>query len=71
MIRQTGGTAVGEISTRSSAFPRAIASACGGGMMPNCCPVVVDDTDLAHANALIGADAVVTTTRSVAIECDS
>ena len=39
MIRQTGGTAVGEISTRSSPFCRAMASACGGGMMPSCCPV--------------------------------
>src|SRR6266516_1688530 len=39
MIRQTGGLAVGEISTRSSPFVLAIDSACGGGMMPSCCPV--------------------------------
>src|SRR6188768_2649597 len=39
MIRQTGGTAVGEISTRSSPFCLAIVSACGGGMIPSCCPV--------------------------------
>src|SRR5262249_54361419 len=39
MMRQTGGTAVGEISTRSSPFCFAIASACGGGMMPSCWPV--------------------------------
>src|SRR5438552_4180244 len=39
MIRQTGGTAVGEISTRSSPFCFAMASACGGGMMPSCSPV--------------------------------
>src|SRR5687767_6805469 len=39
MIRQTGGTAVGEISTRSSPFCFAMISACGGGMMPSCCPV--------------------------------
>ena len=39
MMRQTGGTAVGEISTRSSPFCLAIASACGGGMMPSCAPV--------------------------------
>src|SRR5437868_3021661 len=39
MMRQTGGTAVGEISTRSSPFCLAMASACGGGMMPSCWPV--------------------------------
>src|SRR5687768_214079 len=39
MIRQTGGTAVGEISTRSSPFERAMVSACGGGMIPSCWPV--------------------------------
>src|SRR5262249_35257327 len=39
MIRQTGGTAVAAISTRSSPFCRAIVSACCGGMMPSCCPV--------------------------------
>src|SRR6266545_343646 len=39
MIRQTGGTAVGEISTRSSPFCFAMASAAGGGMIPSCCPV--------------------------------
>src|SRR5712692_2442018 len=39
MMRQTGGTAVGEISTRSSPFCLAIARACGGGMMPSCVPV--------------------------------
>src|SRR5688572_18591422 len=39
MMRQTGGTAVGEISTRSSPFCLAMASACGGGMMPSCAPV--------------------------------
>src|SRR5689334_734839 len=39
MIRQTGGTAVGEISTRSSPFCLAMASAAGGGMIPSCCPV--------------------------------
>src|SRR5436305_1110941 len=33
MMRQTGGLAVGEISTRSSPFCLAIATACGGGMM--------------------------------------
>src|SRR5205814_237877 len=38
MIRHTGGTAVGEISTRSSPFCLAMASACGGGMMPSCLP---------------------------------
>src|SRR5690349_6840131 len=39
MMRQTGGTAVGEISTRSSPFCLAMATACGGGMMPSCWPV--------------------------------
>src|SRR5829696_2771729 len=39
MIRQTGGTAVGEISTRSRPFCFAMVSACGGGMIPSCCPV--------------------------------
>src|SRR5947207_2652520 len=39
MMRQTGGLAVGEISTRSSPFCLAIATACGGGMMPSCWPV--------------------------------
>src|SRR5437867_8342904 len=39
MMRQTGGTAVGEISTRSSPFCFAMASAWGGGMMPSCSPV--------------------------------
>src|SRR6185503_3018955 len=39
MMRQTGGVAVGEISTRSSPFCLAIATACGGGMMPSCWPV--------------------------------
>ena len=38
-MRQTGGTAVGEISTRSRPLVRARAKACGGGMMPSCCPV--------------------------------
>src|SRR5258706_4950155 len=38
MIRQSGGTAVGEISTRSSPFVLAIASACGGAMIPSCFP---------------------------------
>src|SRR5262245_32789409 len=38
MMRQTGGFAVGEISTRSRPFCLAIASACGGGMMPSCWP---------------------------------
>src|SRR5579871_2641579 len=39
MIRQTGGTAVGEISTRSRPLARASATACGGGMMPSWAPV--------------------------------
>src|SRR4029453_5246684 len=39
MIRHTGGFAVAAISTRSRPFCRAMASACGGGMMPSCCPV--------------------------------
>src|SRR5262252_2356359 len=39
MMRQTGGFAVGEISTRSSPFCLAMARACGGGMMPSCWPV--------------------------------
>ena len=34
----TGGTAVGEISTKSSDLLRASARACGGGMMPSCWP---------------------------------
>src|SRR4051812_32238569 len=38
MIRQTGGTADGEISTRSNPFCFAITRACGGGMMPSCFP---------------------------------
>src|SRR5947207_11721464 len=38
MMRQTGGTAVAAISTRSSPFCRAMASACGGGMIPSCVP---------------------------------
>src|SRR5436190_24347022 len=38
MMRQTGGTAVAAISTRSSPLVRAMASACGGGMMPSCVP---------------------------------
>src|SRR5688500_16205820 len=38
MIRQTGGTAVGEISTRSNPFAFAMIRACGGGMMPSCFP---------------------------------
>src|SRR5438045_993725 len=38
MMRHTGGTAVAAISTRSSPFVRAIASACGGGMIPSCDP---------------------------------
>src|SRR3954471_10959071 len=38
MMRQTGGTAVAAISTRSSPFPRAMAIACGGGMIPSCVP---------------------------------
>src|SRR5438093_5397900 len=39
MMRQTGGTAVGEISTRSSPFCFAMTSAWGGGMMPSCWPL--------------------------------
>src|SRR5262252_1687071 len=39
MMRQTGGIAVGEISTRSSPFALAMASAWGGGMIPSCSPV--------------------------------
>ena len=35
---QTGGLAVAAISTRSRPFCRAIASACGGGMIPSCEP---------------------------------
>src|SRR5579872_922736 len=38
MMRHTGGVAVAAISTRSSPFCRAMASACGGGMMPSCVP---------------------------------
>src|SRR5947208_2218944 len=38
MMRQTGGCAVGEISTRSRFFSRAILSASKGGMMPICSP---------------------------------
>src|SRR3954467_1792855 len=38
MMRQKGGTAVAAISTRSSPFPRAMAIACGGGMIPSCGP---------------------------------
>src|SRR5258708_39814851 len=38
MMRHTGGTAVAAISTRSRPFVRAMASACGGGMMPSCEP---------------------------------
>ena len=38
MMRQTGGCAVGEISTRSRFFSRAILSASNGGMMPICSP---------------------------------
>jgi hypothetical protein len=38
MIRQTGGLAVGAISTRSSPFCRAMVSACCGGMIPSCWP---------------------------------
>src|ERR1039457_1905684 len=37
-MRQTGGTALGEISTRSSERSRAIFSASKGGMMPSCSP---------------------------------
>src|SRR5687768_9876347 len=39
MIRQTGGVAVAAISTRSSPLPRAMVSACCGGMIPSCSPV--------------------------------
>src|SRR3954470_6064143 len=38
MMRQTGGTAVAAISTRASPFCRAMAIACGGGMIPSCVP---------------------------------
>src|SRR5215813_708529 len=38
MMRQTGGFAVGEISTRSRFFSRAILSASKGGMIPICWP---------------------------------
>src|SRR5215472_16118707 len=38
MIRQTGGVAVGEISTRSRFFSRASLSASYGGRIPICCP---------------------------------
>src|SRR6188472_752531 len=38
MMRHTGGTAVAAISTRSRPFVRAIAMACGGGMIPSCVP---------------------------------
>ena len=37
-MRQTGGTALGEISTRSSMRSRAIFRASKGGMMPGCSP---------------------------------
>src|SRR6187397_178728 len=39
MMRHTGGLAVAAISTRSSPLPRAMVSACCGGMMPSCSPV--------------------------------
>ena len=65
MIRQTGGTAVGEISTRSSPFCLAIASACGGGMMPSCCAGVVDDPDFADADAFVDPHAIVAAGTSV------
>src|SRR5689334_17603525 len=39
MMRQTGGTAVAAISTRSSPFCRAMVSACCGAMIPSCAPV--------------------------------
>src|ERR1051326_4744812 len=38
MMRQTGGCAVGEISTRSRFFSRAILRASNGGIMPICWP---------------------------------
>src|SRR5580704_6235406 len=38
MMRHTGGTAVGEISTRSRFFSRAILSASKGGITPICSP---------------------------------
>ena len=65
MIRQTGGTAVGEISTRSSPFCLAMASAAGGGMMPSCCPGLVDHADFSDPDALVGANAVVTSGRTI------
>src|ERR1039458_10463171 len=37
-MRQTGGAALGEISTRSSDRSRAILRASKGGMMPSCSP---------------------------------
>src|SRR5205085_12328664 len=38
MMRQTGGCAVGEISTRSRFFSRAFLSASNGAMVPSCSP---------------------------------
>ena len=65
MMRQTGGTAVGEISTRSSPFCLAMARACGGGMMPSCCARVVDDADFADPDAFVDPRAVVAAGTSV------
>src|SRR5947208_34711 len=54
MMRQTGGAAVGETSTKSSPLPRATLRASKGGMMPSCLPSSsITRTSLARILSLI------------------
>ncbi len=52
----TGGTAFGEISTRSKDRSRAIFSASKGGHYAQLLAVLVDDADLPRADSFVGAD---------------
>src|SRR5712692_7731309 len=54
MILQTGGFAVGEISTRSRSFSRASSCACGRGTTPTCLPSAsINRTSAARIMSLI------------------
>jgi hypothetical protein len=65
MIRQTGGTAVGEISTRSSPFLLGNGQRGGRRHDPELLPGLVDHADFSNTNTFVGANAVVTSGRTI------
>ena len=58
MIRQTGGSALGATSTRSSSCSRAMCQRFGQGLDPELLSVGTDEEDLAGADAVVDPDLV-------------